>query len=58
MALPKQAQSFGIDQIDLYQMESLCGDQKRAVHRRCPTNLTELQCFWREECQNIDVKMC
>ncbi len=42
---------------DLNPTENLCGDLKRAMHRRCPCNLTDLEHFCKEEWANI-VKMC
>uniref|UniRef100_A0A8C5QR36 Tc1-like transposase DDE domain-containing protein n=1 Tax=Leptobrachium leishanense TaxID=445787 RepID=A0A8C5QR36_9ANUR len=38
---------------DLNPMENLWGDLKRAVHGRCPHNLTDLECFCKEEWANI-----
>ena len=43
---------------DLNPIENLWGDLKRAVHRRCPANLTQLECFCKEELQNIAKSRC
>lgn len=36
-------------------MEAVWGDLKRAVHRRCPRNLTHLERFCKEEWGNISM---
>uniref|UniRef100_A0AAY5JVT3 Tc1-like transposase DDE domain-containing protein n=1 Tax=Esox lucius TaxID=8010 RepID=A0AAY5JVT3_ESOLU len=38
---------------DLNPIEHLWGDLKRALHRRCPRNLTDLEHFCKEEWENI-----
>uniref|UniRef100_A0AAY5K1L9 Tc1-like transposase DDE domain-containing protein n=1 Tax=Esox lucius TaxID=8010 RepID=A0AAY5K1L9_ESOLU len=38
---------------DLNPVEHLWGDLKRAVHRRCPCNLTDIERFCKEELANI-----
>lgn len=43
---------------DLNPTENLWGDLKRAVHGRCPRNLTYLECFCKEEWANIASQCC
>ncbi len=43
---------------DLNPIENLWGDLKRAVHRRCPRNLTDLERFCKEEWANIAKTRC
>uniref|UniRef100_A0AAY5K1E7 XPA C-terminal domain-containing protein n=1 Tax=Esox lucius TaxID=8010 RepID=A0AAY5K1E7_ESOLU len=43
---------------DLNPIEHLWGDLKRAVHRRCPRNLTDLERFCKEEWANIATSRC
>ena len=43
---------------DLNSIENLWGDLKRAVHRRCPRNHTDLECFYKEEWANIAKSRC
>ncbi len=43
---------------DLNLTENLWGDLKRAVHRRCPRNLTDLEHFCKEERANIAKSRC
>ncbi len=43
---------------DLNPIENLWGDLKRAVHRRCPRNLTDLEHFCKEEWANIAKSRC
>uniref|UniRef100_A0A803K587 Tc1-like transposase DDE domain-containing protein n=1 Tax=Xenopus tropicalis TaxID=8364 RepID=A0A803K587_XENTR len=43
---------------DLNPLENLRGDLKRAVHRRCPSNLTDLECFCKEEWANLAKSKC
>uniref|UniRef100_A0A9J8DJK7 Tc1-like transposase DDE domain-containing protein n=1 Tax=Cyprinus carpio carpio TaxID=630221 RepID=A0A9J8DJK7_CYPCA len=44
---------------DLNPIINLWGDLKRAVHRRCPHNLTDLERFCKQEWTNIaQVKIC
>uniref|UniRef100_A0AAY5L2M0 Tc1-like transposase DDE domain-containing protein n=1 Tax=Esox lucius TaxID=8010 RepID=A0AAY5L2M0_ESOLU len=43
---------------DLNPIEHLWGDLKRAVHRRCPRNLTDLDCFCKEEWANNTMSRC
>ncbi len=43
---------------DLNPIENLWGDLKRAVHRRCPRNLTDLERYSKEECKYCEDKMC
>uniref|UniRef100_A0AAY5JZS0 Tc1-like transposase DDE domain-containing protein n=1 Tax=Esox lucius TaxID=8010 RepID=A0AAY5JZS0_ESOLU len=38
--------------------ELLWGDLKRAVHRRCPCNLTSLERFCKEQWANIAMSRC
>uniref|UniRef100_A0AAR2JPU3 Tc1-like transposase DDE domain-containing protein n=1 Tax=Pygocentrus nattereri TaxID=42514 RepID=A0AAR2JPU3_PYGNA len=43
---------------DLNPIEHLWGDLKRAVHRRCPHNLSDLERFCKEEWANIATSRC
>ncbi|KAI3354061.1 hypothetical protein L3Q82_018618 [Scortum barcoo] len=43
---------------DLNPIEHLWGDLKRAVHRRCPRNLSDLEQFCKEEWANIATSRC
>nr|ACO14502.1 Transposable element Tcb1 transposase [Esox lucius] len=43
---------------DLNPIERLRGDLKRAVQRRCPNNLTDLEHFCKEEWANIATSRC
>uniref|UniRef100_A0AAY5KT08 Tc1-like transposase DDE domain-containing protein n=1 Tax=Esox lucius TaxID=8010 RepID=A0AAY5KT08_ESOLU len=43
---------------DLNLIEHLWGDLKRAVHQRCPRNLTDLERFCKEEWANIATSRC
>uniref|UniRef100_A0AAY5L1D5 Tc1-like transposase DDE domain-containing protein n=1 Tax=Esox lucius TaxID=8010 RepID=A0AAY5L1D5_ESOLU len=43
---------------DLNPIEHLWGYLKRAVHRRCPRNLTDLEPFCKEEWKNIVTSRC
>uniref|UniRef100_A0AAY5JWH2 Tc1-like transposase DDE domain-containing protein n=1 Tax=Esox lucius TaxID=8010 RepID=A0AAY5JWH2_ESOLU len=43
---------------DLNPTEHLWVDLKRAVHRRCPRNLTDLESFCKEEWANIATSRC
>uniref|UniRef100_A0AAY5L763 Tc1-like transposase DDE domain-containing protein n=1 Tax=Esox lucius TaxID=8010 RepID=A0AAY5L763_ESOLU len=43
---------------DLNPIEHLWGDLKRAVHRRFPCNLTDLEHFCKEEWANIAMSRC
>ena len=43
---------------DLNPIENLWQDLKIAVHRRSPSNLTELQLFCQEEWTNISISRC
>uniref|UniRef100_A0A803JX28 Tc1-like transposase DDE domain-containing protein n=1 Tax=Xenopus tropicalis TaxID=8364 RepID=A0A803JX28_XENTR len=43
---------------DLNPMENLWQDLKTAVHKRCPSNLTELELFCKEEWARISVSRC
>uniref|UniRef100_A0AAR2K5L3 Tc1-like transposase DDE domain-containing protein n=1 Tax=Pygocentrus nattereri TaxID=42514 RepID=A0AAR2K5L3_PYGNA len=43
---------------DLNPIEHLWGDLKRAVHRRCPRNLSDLERFCKEEWANIATSRC
>uniref|UniRef100_A0AAR2L4R7 Tc1-like transposase DDE domain-containing protein n=1 Tax=Pygocentrus nattereri TaxID=42514 RepID=A0AAR2L4R7_PYGNA len=43
---------------DLNPIEHLWGDLKRAVHRRCPRNLSDLEGFCKEEWANIATSRC
>uniref|UniRef100_A0A803JHF5 Tc1-like transposase DDE domain-containing protein n=1 Tax=Xenopus tropicalis TaxID=8364 RepID=A0A803JHF5_XENTR len=43
---------------DLNLIENLWGDLKRAVHRRCPHNLTDLECSCKEEWANLAKSKC
>uniref|UniRef100_A0A8C5MNF9 Tc1-like transposase DDE domain-containing protein n=1 Tax=Leptobrachium leishanense TaxID=445787 RepID=A0A8C5MNF9_9ANUR len=44
--------------LDRNPIENLWGDLKRAVHSRCPHNLTDLECFCKEEWPNIAKSRC
>ncbi|KAI3368083.1 hypothetical protein L3Q82_026901 [Scortum barcoo] len=43
---------------DLNPIEHLWGDLKRAVHRRCPRNLSDLEQFCKEEWANVATSRC
>ena len=43
---------------DLNPIENLWGDLKRAVHKRCPRNLTDLERFCKEEWDKIPISRC
>ncbi|CAB1414308.1 unnamed protein product [Pleuronectes platessa] len=43
---------------DLNQIENLWQDLKIAVHRRSPSNLTELHLFCQEEWTNLSISRC
>uniref|UniRef100_A0A803KDE8 Tc1-like transposase DDE domain-containing protein n=1 Tax=Xenopus tropicalis TaxID=8364 RepID=A0A803KDE8_XENTR len=43
---------------DLNPIENLWQDLKTAVHKRCPSNLTELELFCKEEWARISVSRC
>lgn len=43
---------------DLNPIEHLWGDLKRAVHKRCPRNLSDLERFCKEEWANIATSRC
>uniref|UniRef100_A0AAY5JZL0 Tc1-like transposase DDE domain-containing protein n=1 Tax=Esox lucius TaxID=8010 RepID=A0AAY5JZL0_ESOLU len=43
---------------DLNPIDHLWGDLKRAVHRRCLCNLTDLEHFCKEEWANIATSRC
>uniref|UniRef100_A0A8C5LZY6 Tc1-like transposase DDE domain-containing protein n=1 Tax=Leptobrachium leishanense TaxID=445787 RepID=A0A8C5LZY6_9ANUR len=43
---------------DLNPIENLWSDLKRAVHRRCPRNLTDLECFCKEKWAIIAKSRC
>ena len=43
---------------DLNPIQNLWQDLKTAVHKRCPSNLTELELFCKEEWARISVCRC